>query len=233
MIATKNLHKSYGDRIAVNDISFQACDGQITGLLGANGAGKTTTLRIIAGLLTPERGSVCVDGGVNSLGALLDHTGLYSRLTARENIAYFGRLRGLAGLDEHVRDVIERLGLGEIADRRVGGLSTGERLRVALARALVHSPRNLLLDEPTNGLDIPSLRSLRDLLRRMRASGHCILFSSHVLQEVQALCDRIVVIAHGVVVAEGSPGQLCRDVGCASLEEAYLRLGGTREAVVC
>jgi sodium transport system ATP-binding protein len=233
MIAIKNLHKRYGDRVAVQDISFEARDGEITGLLGANGAGKTTTLRIIAGLLKPGAGSVRVDGPLDSMGALLDHTGLYSRLTARENIAYFGRLRGVTALGEQVHRMIEELGLDAIADRRAGDLSAGERLKVALGRALVHSPRNLLLDEPTNGLDIPTVRSLRDLLRQMRARGRCMLFSSHVLEEVQALCDRIVVIARGAVVANGSPEQLCREAGCGSLEEAYLRFAGPGEAAVC
>jgi sodium transport system ATP-binding protein len=233
MIEIRNLHKRYGDRVALKDVCFRAQDGEITGLLGANGAGKTTTLRIIAGLLTPDRGSVSIDVGLDSLGALLDHTGLYSRLTTRENIAYFGRLRGLAGLDRHVDHVMKRVGIGDLADRRVGGFSTGQRLKVALARALVHNPRNVLLDEPTNGLDISAVRSLRSLLREMRAGGRCILFSSHVLQEIQALCDHIVVMARGTVVAEGSPEALCRDCGCGSLEEAYLRLAGAQEAAVC
>jgi len=233
MIAIEHLHKHFGGCIAVNDISFTARDGEITGLLGANGAGKTTTLRIIAGLLTPQAGVVHIDGGLDALGALLDHTGLYGRLTVRENIAYFGRLRGLPSLDGRVDAIIGRLDLGAIASRRVGGFSTGERLKVALGRAMVHAPRHLLLDEPTNGLDIPSVRSLRSLLRRMRDRGHCILFSSHVLEEVQALCDRIVVIAHGEVAAEGTPGELLRETGCASLEDAYLRLAGRPEVSVC
>jgi sodium transport system ATP-binding protein len=233
MIAIKHLHKRFGGCIAVNDISFTASDGEITGLLGANGAGKTTTLRIVAGLLRPQAGAVYVEGGVGTLGALLDHAGLYGRLTARENIAYFARLRGLPDPDAEAGRMIERLSLHHIADRRVTGFSTGERLRVALGRAMVHGPRHLLLDEPTNGLDIPTVRSLRDLLRGMRDNGHCILYSSHVLEEVQALCDRIVVIAQGEVAAEGTPGQLLQKTGCASLEDAYLRLTGVREAAVC
>jgi sodium transport system ATP-binding protein len=233
MIAIKRLHKHYGKCMAVDGLSFEARDGEITGLLGANGAGKTTALRIIAGVLAPETGTVRITGGPHALGALLDHTGLYGRLTARENIEYFGRLRGLSSLDERVNEVIERLGLSAIADRRVGGFSMGERMKVALSRALVHGPRNLLLDEPTNGLDIPTVRSLRDLLRRLRNSGHAILYSSHVLDEVQTLCDQIVVIARGVVAASGTPEQLCREAGCGSLEAAYLRLTGAREATAC
>jgi len=183
MIAIEKLHKRCGESTAVDGLSFEARDGEITGLLGANGAGKTTTLRIIAGVLAPEGGSVRITGGPDSVGALLDHTGLYGRLTARENIEYFGRLRRLSSLDERVDEVIERLALRAIADHRVGGFSMGERMKVALGRALIHGPRNLLLDEPTNGLDIPTVRSLRDLLRRLRDRGHAIIFSSHVLDE--------------------------------------------------
>lgn len=233
MIAIDHLRKHFGRYAAVNDMSFTARDGEITGLLGANGAGKTTTLRIIAGLLTPQAGTIHIDGGHGTLGALLDHAGLYGRLTARENIAYFGRLRRLSDVDAHVDRIVEQIGLGRIADRRVGGFSTGERLRVALGRAMVHNPRHLLLDEPTNGLDIPTVRSLRDLLRRMRDSGACILFSSHLLEDLQALCDRVVVIAQGEVAADCTPGQLLRKTGSASLEEAYLRLAGVREVAGC
>jgi sodium transport system ATP-binding protein len=233
MIAIENLYKRYEESTAVAGLSFEARDGEIAGLVGANGAGKTTTLRIIAGVLAPEGGTVRITGGRHSLGALLDHTGLYGRLTARENIEYFGRLRGLSNLDERVDEVIEWLGLSAIADRRVGGFSMGERMKVALGRALVHGPRNLLLDEPTNGLDIPTVRSLRDLLRRLRDRGHTILFSSHVLAEVQSLCDRLVVIARGAVAADGTPEQLCRQTRCGSLEDAYLQLAGAREATAC
>jgi sodium transport system ATP-binding protein len=233
MIAIENLHKRYGESVAVRGLSFEARDGEITGLLGTNGAGKTTTLRIIAGVLAAEAGTVRITGGPDSLGALLDHAGLYGRLTARENIEYFGRLRGLSSLDERVDEVIEQLGLRAIADRRVGGFSTGERMKVALGRALVHGPRNLLLDEPTNGLDVPTVRLLRELLRRLRDRGHAIIFSSHVLDEVQSLCDRLIVIARGGVAADGTPGQLCHQTGCMSLEDAYLQLAGAREATAC
>jgi sodium transport system ATP-binding protein len=238
MIAIRNLHKRYGESVAVDGLSFEARDGEITGLLGANGAGKTTTLRMIAGVSTPQAGTIHVTGGRDTLGALLDHNGLYGRLTARENIEYFGQLRGVRNLARRLDEVIGQLGLPTIADRRVSGLSMGERMKVALGRALVHAPRNLLLDEPTNGLDIPTVRSLRDLLRRLRNDGHAIIFSTHVLDEVQALCDRIVVIARGAVVADGTPDQLRRQTGCASLEDAYLRLAGAhltdpREAMPC
>jgi sodium transport system ATP-binding protein len=219
MIQVQNLHKSFERRAAVRDLSFGASDGAITGLLGANGAGKTTTLRMICGLLKAESGGVQIEG---SMGALLDHTGIYARLTVRENLAYFARLHGLP--EERVERAISLLGLEGIAGRRTGGFSQGERMKTALGRALLHSPKNLLLDEPTNGLDVPSVRSLRDLLRRLRDAGTCILFSSHVLEEVRALCDSVVVIARGCLVAQGSPEELCAAAGVSSLEDAFVKL---------
>jgi len=168
------------------------------------------------------------------IGALHDHKGLYARLTARENIRYFGELHGLsgAGLDARVEAVMSRLGLDEHADRETAGFSQGERMKVALARALVHEPRTLLLDEPTNGLDIPTVRAVRTLLADMRARGTCIVFSSHVLEEVSALCDRVVVIARGRVVADGGLDEICRQAGTSSLDDAFMRLSG-REVTAC
>ena len=165
------------------------------------------------------------------IGALLDHKGLYGRLTARENVAYFGELHGMAGtvLNQRVEDVLVQLGLTQIADRRTAGFSQGERMKVALGRAIVHSPRHLLLDEPTNGLDIPAVHALRDVLRRMRDAGACIIFSSHVLDEVRALCDNVVIISHGRVVANGSERDICRQTGCATLERAFVTLTASRE----
>lgn len=233
MIAVENLHKSYAGRIAVGGVSFAARDGEITGLLGSNGAGKTTTLRMIAGVLQPDSGMVHISGGRGALGALLDHAGLYGRLTARENIAYFAHLRGLSGVDGSVDRVLGRIGLRAIADRPAAGLSQGERMKVALGRALVHSPQNILLDEPTNGLDIPTVRSFRDLLRSMRDAGCSIILSSHVLEDIRTLCDRIVVISHGSVAAEGTPGELCEQAGYPSLEDAYLHLTRSEEVAAC
>jgi sodium transport system ATP-binding protein len=229
MIAVQNLHRRYGARVAVRDLTFCARDGEITGLLGANGAGKTSTLRMIAGLLRPHEGAIEISGGAAALGALLDHTGLYARLTVRENIAYFGHLRQLPDVAHRVGELVARLGLGAIADRAAGGLSQGERMKAALGRALVHYPTNILLDEPTNGLDIPAARSLRELLRSMRDAGCCVVLSSHVVDDIRALCDRVVVIAQGAVVAEGTPEELCRRTGCDSIEEAYVRLTATEE----
>lgn len=232
MIEARNLKKSFGPVQAVRDLSFSAPDGSITGLLGSNGAGKSTTLRMICGVLQPNQGSIHID---KALGALLDHIGLYPRLTARENLAYFGQLRGIPSLQlaKRIDQVISELGMQAIADRRTAGFSQGERMKTALARAILHSPQNLLLDEPTNGLDIPSVRALRAMLRQMRDSGMCIVLSSHNLEEVRMLCDHIAIVSAGRVVAEGSPQDLCRETDTASLEDAYIKLTAAREALEC
>jgi sodium transport system ATP-binding protein len=238
MIQVTNLRKRFGTVQAVDGISFTALDGRITGILGENGAGKTTTLSMICGLVPPDEGSVLLDGDDGSgverrrqIGALLDHKGLYDRLTARENVAYFGALHGLSGgaLDARVQDVLGLLRLEAIADRWTAGYSQGERMKVALGRAIVHSPSHLILDEPTNGLDIPTVHGMRDILRGMKDRGTCILFSSHVLDDVRALCDQIVVIAHGRVVASGGVSDICHSTGRASLEDAFLALTGRVE----
>lgn len=238
MIEVRHLSKRYGALSAVSDISFTAPDGRITGILGENGAGKTTTLAMICGLVRADAGSIQVGPGASTpierrrrLGALLDHKGLYERLTARENIAYFGRLHAIpsGALPARVQDVLLQLGLERIADRRTGGFSQGERMKVALGRAIVHAPAHVLLDEPTNGLDVPSVHGLRDVLRRMRADGACVVFSSHVLEEVRALCDNVVIIAHGRVVANGEVEAICRQARRATLEDAFLALTGREE----
>jgi len=237
MIEIQQLHKRFGHVTAVNGLSFTASDGAITGLLGANGAGKTTALGMICGLLAPDSGAVSVGGASSGrdrrslIGALLDHQGLYPRLTARENIAYFGELQGLSrpALGRRVRELVSALGLDELADRRVEGFSRGERLKVALGRALVHAPQHLVLDEPTNGLDVASIHSLRGLLRRLREEGRCVVFSSHVLDQVAALCDSVVIMARGRLVARGSVEALCTQAGAATLEDAFMALT-SREA---
>lgn len=232
MIETRNLKKSYGAVHAVRDLSFSAPDGKITGLLGSNGAGKSTTLRIICGVLEPDHGSVRIEGPV---GALLDHMGLYPRLTARENLEYFGQLQGIppAQLRERIEQVLLQLGMEAIADRRTAGFSQGERMKTALARAILHSPRNLLLDEPANGLDVPSVRALRSLLRQMRDSGMCIVLSSHILEEVRILCDHVAIVSVGTVVAQGSPEDLCSQTGSPSLEDAFITLTSDRDNLTC
>ena len=227
---------------AVRDVSFIAPDGQITGLLGPNGAGKTTLLRMLATLVLPDAGTAAI-GGLDivrdryavreRIGVLSDARGLYPRLTARENIRYYGMLHGLPDgeLDTRVATLIDTLGLDALADRRTQGFSQGEKMKVAIARALVHAPATILLDEPTNGLDIMSVRALREQLRQLRAEGRCLLFSSHVMQEVAALCDRIVILGAGRVVAQGTAAELIAQSGAATLEDAFVALLGTGEGL--
>jgi sodium transport system ATP-binding protein len=237
MIEVEHLRKRFGAVNAVDDVSFAARDGAITGLLGPNGAGKTTTLRMLYAVMRPDAGAIRIDGidAIGSpqeaqarLGVMPDGFGLYPRLTAREHIRYFGELHGISGaaLRHRTNELLELLDMTSIADRRSGGFSHGERTKVALARALVHDPRNVLLDEPTNGLDVMSTRTVRAILRRLRETGHCVLFSSHVMQEVSALCDAIVVIAGGRVVACGTPDELRSQTGRANLEDAFVALTG-------
>jgi len=233
MIAASGLTRSFGAIRAIDGVAFEAQDGRITGLLGPNGAGKSTTLRILYTVLLPDAGIATVDGidvaadplaTRRAIGVLPHSSGIYPQLTARENIAYFGELHGLkgGGLERRVEELLSELEIGGFADRRARGFSQGERIKVALARALVHQPKNLLLDEPTNGLDVMATRALRALILRLRAAGHCVLFSSHVMQEVAALCDDIVIIDHGRVVAAGTPDSLRRQFNSATLEDAFV-----------
>jgi sodium transport system ATP-binding protein len=237
MIAIDNLHKQFGTVHAVNGVTFTAANGRVTGLLGPNGAGKTTTLRMLYSVMRPDSGTIRVDDvdavaepqrAQAHLGVLPDGFGLYPRLTAREHIHYFGELHGLNGpaLDQRADELFDLLDMREIADRRTAGFSHGERTKVAIARALVHNPANVLLDEPTNGLDVMSTRAVREIIRRLRDMGRCVLFSSHVMQEVSALCDSIVVIAFGRVVAHGTPDELRAQSGHENLEDAFVALTG-------
>jgi sodium transport system ATP-binding protein len=243
MIAVEHLHKTFGSVVAVEDVSFQAADGAITGLLGPNGAGKTTTLRVLYTVIKPERGSAAVDGFDvatapdqvrRRIGVLPDGFGLYPRLTAREHVRYFGRLHGHGGaaLESDIDQLVTLLDMQDIAERRAEGFSHGQRLKVALARALVHHPGNVLLDEPTNGLDVLALRTTRTLIRRIRDEGRCVLFSSHVMQEVAALCDHIAVVAQGRVVAEGTPESLRTAMGADNLEDAFVSAIGSAEGLL-
>jgi sodium transport system ATP-binding protein len=242
MIEVIDLHKQFGKVVAVDGVSFSARDGEITGLLGPNGAGKTTTLRCLYTLMRPDRGRVLIDGIDASvdpvavrrrLGVLPDARGLYKRLTARENIAYFGRLQGLdeATIRSRSDAAIAALDMGDFADRRSEGFSQGQRVKTAIARALVHDPKNIILDEPTNGLDVMATRSMRQYLKRLKSEGRCVLISSHIMQDVAALCDRIVVIAKGGVVADESPDALLAQTGEANLEDAFVNLIGTDEGL--
>ena len=233
MIEVERLCTSFGDVRALDAVSFRAADGEITGLLGPNGAGKSTCLRILSTVIAADTGRAIVGGlevgadplaARRRLGVLPHNSGLYPQLTAAENIAYYGRLQGLdeATLRRRVQALLERLELGALADRRAKGFSQGERTKVALARALVHAPRHLLLDEPTNGLDVMATRHLRDWLRELRAEGCCVLLSSHIMQEVEALVDRLVIIAHGRVVADGTPAELAARFPNRNLEEIFV-----------
>jgi sodium transport system ATP-binding protein len=237
MIEARALGKSFGAVAAVREVSFAAPDGAITGLLGPNGAGKTTTLRMISALLAPTHGQAVVDGidvathpleARARLGALSDARGLYGRLTARENIAYYGELRGMtpAAIESSIARLSEWLDLSPLLFRRTDGFSQGERMKVAIARALVHDPPNVLLDEPTNGLDVMTTRNLREVVRRLREAGKCVVFSSHVMQEVSALCDNIVIVARGLVVASGCAEELLASSGRDNLEDAFVHLAG-------
>ncbi len=234
MIVVNDLHKSFGKVHAVRGVSFAAEDGRITGLLGPNGAGKSTTLRALYTVLKPDSGSATIDGvdvvkdplkARSRIGTLPHGSGLYPHLTARENIAYYAKLYDMPreGIDERVQTVIDQLDIGDFADRRTKGFSQGQRTKVSLARSLVHEPQNIILDEPSNGLDVMATRSLRELIRQLKGAGKCVLFSSHVMQEVAALCDEIVIIAEGRVALHDSPDGIRNATGCADLEEAFVK----------
>ncbi len=223
---------------AVRDVSFTAPDLCITGLLGPNGAGKTTTLRMLAGLIAPDAGSLTVDAldvgrqpraALARMGVLSDARGLYPRLSARENIVYYGALQGMSREAAHARaeNLAEMLDMKALLERRTEGFSQGERMKTALARALVHDPANIVLDEPTNGLDVLATRALRESLRWLRTpegGGKCIVFSTHIMQEVERLCDSVVVIAAGRTVASGTVAELLERTGQDDFEEAFVRL---------
>jgi sodium transport system ATP-binding protein len=243
MIVVRNLRKAFGDVKAVNGVSFEARDGEITGLLGPNGAGKTTTLRMLYSLLPPDEGDIRIDGldptrdGMEikrTLGVVPDSRGLYSRLTARENISYYGELHGMnrAKIQERISNLVETLDMADFIDRRTEGFSQGQRVKVAIARAMVHTPQTVLMDEPSNGLDVMSTRALRDYVRGLRRDGHSVVLSTHIMQEVAALCDRIVIIAKGQVAADGTADQLLQRSGCDSLEDAFVKLIGSEEGLL-
>ena len=246
MIQLQDLHKSFTSKKtvvkAVDGVSFEARDGEITGLLGPNGAGKTTTLRMLYTLMKPDSGKVLVDGvdvaddpesARRALGVLPDARGVYKRLTARENIAYFGELHGLdaATIAQRTERLAQALNMQDFLDRRTEGFSQGQRTKTAIARALVHDPRNVILDEPTNGLDVMTTRGLREFLKQLRGEGRCVVFSSHIMQEVAALCDRIVIIARGQVVASGSADELRALTGEDNLEDAFVKAIGSEEGL--
>jgi sodium transport system ATP-binding protein len=243
MIKVTNLHKSFGDVKAVRGISFEAHDGEITGLLGPNGAGKTTTLRMLYSLLPPDQGEIRIDGLdptkdamaiKRTLGVVPDSRGLYTRLTARENIAYYGSLHGMSRqkIATRIETLVATLDMADFIERRTEGFSQGQRVKVAIARAMVHTPQTVMLDEPSNGLDVMSTRALRRYILGLKSAGHSVVLSTHIMQEVAALCDRIIIIAKGEIAADGTAEELLEKSNCNSLEDAFVRLIGTEEGLL-
>jgi len=240
VIQAERLVKSFGAVQAVRDVSFKADDGRVTALLGPNGAGKSTCLRILSTILTADAGSAYVGGHevgadrnavLKSMGVLPHATGLYTRLTARENITYFGELHGIgkAALSSRIDDLVQELEMSGFIDRKVEGFSQGQRIKVALARAIVHNPQNLILDEPTNGLDVMATRALREIILNLKNQGRCVLFSSHIMQEVANLCDDVIVIGGGEVRFQGTLDELVHASGEEDLEDAFIRMAGVEE----
>ena len=242
MIKVTNLHKSFGDVKAVRGISFEVRDGEITGLLGPNGAGKTTTLRMLYSLLPPDEGEIRIDGLdptkdamaiKRTLGVVPDSRGLYTRMTAWENIAYYGKLHGMSAkqIDSRIGELVETLDMADFIERRTEGFSQGQRVKVAIARAMVHTPQTVMMDEPSNGLDVMSTRALRRYILGLKAAGHSVVLSTHIMQEVAALCDRIIIIAKGKIAANGTAQELMEQSNCDTLEDAFVHLIGTEEGL--
>jgi sodium transport system ATP-binding protein len=242
MISVRGITKRYGTTTAVHGVSLDVPNGVITGLLGPNGAGKTTTIRAMTGLVTLDAGRVDIDGievarqpidARARLGVVPETVGVYDHLTVREHIDYSAQLQGVAAsaIASQTTAVLEQLDLTALAHRRASGLSMGERRRLALARALVHHPANLVFDEPTNGLDVISARTVRKDIRRLADAGRAVLVSSHVMPEVATLCDRVIVMARGAIAASGKPAELLQQTGCATLEDAFVRIIGSEEGL--
>ena len=242
MIRVQEIRKRYGKTAAIGGVSFEIPDGMVTGLLGPNGAGKTTTIRAMTGLVTPESGRIEIDGidvaarpieARARLGVVPETIGVYDHLTVREHVEYSAELQGMApaAIASSTTEVLAHLDLAALAGRRAAGLSMGERRRLALARAMVHRPANLLFDEPTNGLDVLGARTVRSDIRRLAELGRAVLVSSHVMPEVAALCDRVIVMVRGVIVASGRPAEMLQQTGSATLEDAFVRIIGSEEGL--
>ncbi len=243
MIKVDNLYKSFGKIEAVKGISFEVRDGEITGLLGPNGAGKTTTLRMLYSLLPPDKGEIRIDGLdptrdamaiKRTLGVVPDSRGLYTRMSAHENIAYYGELHGMSRGDikQRIKELVDTLDMSDFIDRRTEGFSQGQRVKVAIARAMIHKPQTVLLDEPSNGLDVMSTRALRRYILDLKNAGQSVILSTHIMQEVAALCDRIVIIANGQIAADGTADELLEQSDCSTLEDAFVRLIGSEEGLL-
>ena len=243
MIKVSNLYKSFGAVKAVQGISFEAHDGEVTGLLGPNGAGKTTTLRMLYSLLPPDEGEIRIDdldpardamAIKDTIGVVPDNRGLYARLTARENIYYYGELHGMrhAEIRKRIEEFVQLLNMADFIDRRAAQFSQGQRVKVAIARAMVHDPQTVLMDEPSNGLDVMSTRELRKYIRGLKAAGRSVILSTHIMQEVAALCDRVIIIAAGRIAANGTAEELLHMSGCSTIEDAFVKLIGSDEGLL-
>jgi sodium transport system ATP-binding protein len=243
VITVRQLSKSFGKVEAVRQISFDARDGEITGLLGPNGAGKTTTLRMLYSLLPPDAGEIRIDGLdptreameiKRTLGVVPDGRGLYGRMTARENIAYYGQLHGMSrsAISERIAALSATLDMDDFIERRTDGFSQGQRVKVAIARAMIHEPQTVLLDEPSNGLDVMSTRALREYILGLKAQGHSVVLSTHIMQEVAALCDRVIIIARGRIAADGTQEELLERSGSQTIEDAFVELIGSEEGLL-
>jgi sodium transport system ATP-binding protein len=243
MIEVRNLSKSFGEVKAVQDISFDMRDGEITGLLGPNGAGKTTTLRMLYSLLPPDAGTIRIDGHdpmkdalaiKRTLGVVPDSRGLYKRLSARENIAYYGELHGMgkAKIQQRIDALAKTLNMEDFIERYTDGFSQGQQVKVAIARAMIHEPQTIMLDEPSNGLDVMTTRALREFILDLKARGHSVVLSTHIMQEVAALCDRIIIIAKGRIAADGTQAELLERSGESNIEEAFVKLIGSEEGLL-
>jgi sodium transport system ATP-binding protein len=243
VIKVDRLSKSFGKVRAVDDVSFRVNDGEITGLLGPNGAGKTTTLRMLYSLLPPDSGEIRIDGLdpkrnameiKRTLGVVPDSRGLYKRLTARENIAFYGRLHGMSkkAIDFRIAQLADTLQMNDFIERRTEGFSQGQRVKVAIARAMIHEPQTVLLDEPSNGLDVMTTRALRQYILGLKKAGHSVVLSTHIMQEVAALCDRVIIIAGGRIAADGTQQELLSRSGRDHIEDAFVKLIGSDEGLL-
>jgi sodium transport system ATP-binding protein len=232
-VAVDRLEKTLGANKVLRGISFEAHSGEIFGLLGPNGAGKTTTLRIVCTLLAPDAGSVEVLGFDTRttpqevrrrVGVVTAEIGVYPRLSARENIAYFAELSGVLDgeLTRRVDAVIERLDMGSFAGQRAESLSSGQKQKVAIGRAIVHDPPVLMFDEPTSNLDVLASREIREFMVESKGRGKCVIFSTHVLHDAERLCDRVAILHRGRVVASGSTAEVRGD--SQDLEDSFLSL---------
>lgn len=235
MISISGLSKKFGSQVVLNAINCEFHDGEIVGMLGVNGAGKTTLMRIIYGLMLADQGDVVIDGvsvsadpvhARQAIGVLPDDGGLYLRLSARENIQYFGRLSGLEDtvIDQRINRLVEKFSMQDFIDRRTEGFSLGQRMKTRLARAIIHEPKHILLDEPTNGLDVLSTRAVREHLRLLKNEGRSVIFSSHLMYEVSGLCDRVIVLHQGQLVASGTVEEVIAKGQAKNLEEAFVNL---------